>query len=165
MPPSSIFVPPPFPFLDSCPSPQTRLAAAWTGRHSVQPVGSWRAQRSLPQMGQLSSADPRGEPFICLLMEGHVQHHKGGVSCRDQQPVLAASLPPQEEEEEDENNLRTLSMVMRPPRPLHHPPPPFSGLVCEMTADRWRDGRGSVCSHALGRLIRFRSKQEITTMR
>lgn len=83
-----LWAPPPNPpSLPSCPSPKTRLAAVWQADAACGHFGSLWAERSLRQMGQLSSADLEGEPFICLLMEGHVQHHKGAMSCRDQQPL------------------------------------------------------------------------------
>lgn len=91
--------PPLFSPLPSCPSLKTRLAAVWQADAAGGHFGSLWAERSPWQMRQLSSPDLQGEPFICLLMEGHVQHHKGGVSCGDQQPshgrsiLTACSLP------------------------------------------------------------------------
>lgn len=106
-PPPHLFVclhpnaPPPSPLLPSCPSPKTRLAAVWQADTAGGHSGSQWAERDLWQMGQLSSSDLQSEPLICLLMDGHVQHHKVGVSCRDQQPLhgspfwpLATSLQP-----------------------------------------------------------------------
>lgn len=75
------------PPLLSCTSPKTRLAAVWQADAAGGHFGSLGAKTLAWQMGQLSSGDLQGEPFICVLMEGHVQHHKGVVSWGDQQSV------------------------------------------------------------------------------
>lgn len=77
----------PPPLLLPLPITKDKVSSRLTGRRGGWPSWILWAERWPWQMGQLSSADLQGECFICLLIEGHVQHHKGGVSCRDQQPL------------------------------------------------------------------------------
>lgn len=129
--------PPPIPHLSpslpSCPSPKTRLAAVWQADAACGHFGSPWAERSLRQMGQLSSADLEGEPFICLLMEGHVQHHKGGMSCRDQQPLHGSPSWPLATPTRRKQFVNTL----HGDEALAHVP--FSVWTWETMGDGWRD--------------------------
>lgn len=69
--PSLRFFAPTFPVPVLLPITEDKVSSRLTVRHSVWPFWiSVSPEIGPPQMGQLSSADLRGEPFICLLMGG-----------------------------------------------------------------------------------------------